>query len=277
MGGSLSKFGRIDLDLDIDVDDGDEPIKPPLSTTTPSFGELDLESIGDIPADDDERPPQPRVSQRARRLPFETPTRESIEVAKLAEEETRIAERAALANALAKSKIDDNDEADQLARRALSKSAPSASGVASRDDRVAAMRDLYVQGNADAALALASRMAVDLEADPEIVIEEPPRGAFGTIDPILGDDADPEEHTAVVEACADSRRLVVMTSRHVPRLLVGAKDIPSLPIDPRAAFLVGHIDGVQSMEEILDVCAMPESEALALFERLRIMGVISFE
>jgi hypothetical protein len=61
----------------------------------------------------------------------------------------------------------------------------------------------------------------------------------------------------------------------VPRVLLPASEISRLPIDPRAAFLLSIVDGVHSMEEILDICAMPEREAIDLLEELRVMGVIS--
>jgi hypothetical protein len=61
----------------------------------------------------------------------------------------------------------------------------------------------------------------------------------------------------------------------VPRVLLSRAEIADLPIDPRSAFVLCHIDGSQTLEEILDVCAMPEADALELLERLRTMGVIA--
>src|SRR5690606_6766712 len=50
--------------------------------------------------------------------------------------------------------------------------------------------------------------------------------------------------------------LTSLTERQgVPRVLVGPDEIAKLPIDHRAGFLLGFIDGMQTMEEILDVCA----------------------
>lgn len=284
MGSSLPKFGQIDLELD--AEPGSKTTASPAPRrATPSFGELDLESIG-APLQDSE----PDVARSAaKRPPKETPTRQSIEAVRLAEEETRIAKAGVVDEAISRSRHPiDADAATRIgsfeaAPPSSRRNAPSSSGVASRDDRVAVMRELYAQGNAEAALVLAAELSSDMDngdvgsSDPDpfgglIPVDEDP---FGGLEPIVVDDDDPQEHTAILEASADSSRLAVMTSRQVPRLLVGPKEISKLPMDPRAAFILGHIDGIQSMEEILDVCAMPEAEAIELIERLRRMGVIS--
>jgi hypothetical protein len=66
-----------------------------------------------------------------------------------------------------------------------------------------------------------------------------------------------------------------MRGPRVPRVLLSRAEIAELPIDPRSAFVLCHIDGRQTLEEILDVCAMPESDALELLGRLQTMGVIA--
>lgn len=279
MAGLLPKFGQIDPELE-----GEPLAEAPVSKRSPSFGEIDMESVGIpsapppafVPEERQQTSTTRRTLHTSSRPPHETPTRQTMEAVKIAAEETRIANAGVLANALRESRVESVGRLSSTTSLERSKTAPSASGVAARDNRVAEMRELYAQGNADAALALASSVADALDAEVQ-----PPPMSFGAIEPIIddaeADDLEAEDHTAIVEACADSSRLVVMTSRHIPRLLVGSKEITGLPIDPRAAFLVGHIDGIQTMEEILDVCAMPESEALALFEKLRVMGVIEID
>ncbi len=105
---------------------------------------------------------------------------------------------------------------------------------------------------------------------------------FGGLEPIYDEEEDFADHTAILDASSpDSGRhaaLTALTSQsRTPRLLITPREISGLPMDPRAAFLLGHVDGKQSMEEILDVCAMPESEALELLDRLRSMGVIAID
>ena len=71
---------------------------------------------------------------------------------------------------------------------------------------------------------------------------------------------------------------LTLTERHsIPRSLKSLAEIARLPIDHRAGFLLAHVDGMQTLEEILDVCAMPAAEALALIANLKEMGVIEFE
>ena len=67
------------------------------------------------------------------------------------------------------------------------------------------------------------------------------------------------------------------TLKAVPRILVGPAEIAELRIDHRAGFLLGVIDGMQTLEEILDVCAMPAAEALEVVKRLVDLGVIAIE
>ena len=276
MGSSLPNFGRIDLELDGEpgTKGGAQPPRRP-----PSFGELDLDAIC-AALDPEPEPSRPLSTKPPLK---ETPTRQSLEAVRLAQEETRIARAGVMEVAIARTA--DPIDADSETRvfedmpPSSRRNAPSASGVASRDDRVAAMRELYAQGEADAALALASELSFDfvpVEPDPFgglIPIDDDPFGGLEVVDE--GDD--PQDHTAVVEASADGSHLARMTSRQVPHLLVGPKDIAKLPMDPRAAFILGHIDGIQSMEEILDICAMPEAEAIELIERLHRMGVISLD
>ena len=47
--------------------------------------------------------------------------------------------------------------------------------------------------------------------------------------------------------------------------------------DPRAAFVLMHVDGLASVEMILDVCAMPEPEALRLLVQMKELGVLRFD
>jgi hypothetical protein len=289
MASSLPEFGSIDLEID---DPAAGPAAAPAQSggpkRAPTFGELDLESIM---GSDYERPKPftPKAPIGETSPPLEKPTRQSIEAVKLAADETRIASATALADAVAQSRrppppgpmVDDecatrigsfHQAVDGLVVEdaPASRNAPSASGVASRDDRVAVMRELYASGNAAEALALAASLELDgAESDPY--------GGLIPIDEQPVDESPSEDHTAIVAASANSRRLAALTSRQVPRLIIDVKEISRLPMDPRAAFILGHIDGIQTMEEILDVCAMPESDALELIEWLRTLNVIALD
>ena len=63
--------------------------------------------------------------------------------------------------------------------------------------------------------------------------------------------------------------------RFVPRVLRSNHEIASMPIDHRGGFLLAHVDGVHTVDELLDVCAMPEDEAVRLIEQLVAIGAIA--
>jgi hypothetical protein len=221
-----------------------------MSGAPSSFGELDLDAIG---LRGSEHPPPPAGV-----------------------EHTRIAVATVLADAIARSAHPHDADASPSSQR----SPPSTSGVAARSrdaDPVRAIRELYAEGRADLALALAEELTSNLEPGSSADDAYGGPGPFEDEDIIVVDDREPDEHTMIIEASADSARLVAMTSRRIPRVLLGPKEIAALPMDPRMGFLLGHVDGVQTMEEILDVCAMPEADALQLLERLRVMGAIAIE
>ena len=89
------------------------------------------------------------------------------------------------------------------------------SDVVPRHDRIDAMRKLYAQGDTDAALAMASKVASDLDA-----WEAPAPLASGDMradprrEPVEG--RHDGMRTAIV-APAGSRRLAALTSQKIPR------------------------------------------------------------
>lgn len=72
--------------------------------------------------------------------------------------------------------------------------------------------------------------------------------------------------------------LLTLTQRQaIPRLLKAPSELSSLPIDHRAGFLLAHMDGIHTMEEIFDICPMPAEEAWGLIQDLERLGVIRVE
>lgn len=174
--------------------------------------------------------------------------------------------------------------------------ASAGSGVAPRADRVAEMRDLYARGETDAALAIAATLEAETLPPPpiegadapdaslyiEVAEEEMDVSAFGGLIPIDEDDLlDEQEMTCVARSTTSlppGPALRSLTERQgIPRMLKAPHEIAALRIDHRAGFLLGMIDGMQTMEEILDVCAMPPGEALELIRSLVDMGVIEID
>jgi hypothetical protein len=144
---------------------------------------------------------------------------------------------------------------------------PQAPRASVLDVRVAAMRELYATGDADAALFVAQAIPASDGPDNAILGDAIANG---------GDDLAPAGHEDMTMQSNAAHKLAALTSyRGVPKMLMRSEVLAALPINHRAGFLIDHIDGVQTMEQILDVCAMPESEALALLKELAAMGVIS--
>jgi len=119
-----------------------------------------------------------------------------------------------------------------------------------REQHIADMRALFAQGMIDQALAIAQGL---LQRDPF--------------------DAYAREY---VTTCLLSM-LGPKGMLRVPVLRVHGNDLAALPLDPRSAFVLMHVDGVSTVEMITEVCAMPEHEALRLIVMMRDMGVITLE
>jgi hypothetical protein len=93
---------------------------------------------------------------------------------------------------------------------------------------------------------------------------------------------DPENNDAL--QCAESCRGVLKqmyTARigaldRVPMVMVPRDQLRWLTIDHRAGFVLSLIDGVSSMEMILDVSGMPELDALRILSELVQQRIISF-
>ncbi|MBS2015157.1 MAG: hypothetical protein JST00_19860 [Deltaproteobacteria bacterium] len=87
-----------------------------------------------------------------------------------------------------------------------------------------------------------------------------------------------------VNACAESCRSVLKkmyTARigpldRVPMVMVARDQLRWLSIDHRAGFVLSLVDGVSSLEMILDVSGMPELDALRILSELAQERIISF-
>jgi predicted Rossmann fold nucleotide-binding protein DprA/Smf involved in DNA uptake len=59
-----------------------------------------------------------------------------------------------------------------------------------------------------------------------------------------------------------------------PQLARPLHELGSAPISPRAAFLLSRIDGLLTIDEILDVCGMPRLEAYRYLCQLYLRGIL---
>jgi len=292
---ALPGFGQVDLDLE----GGPRAASSNEPAPESGFGHLDL----DVGEPDEPLPPSTSRVFNAESRPVRDRS------ASVHDESTRIVSGDALAmvsrppppglhddgSTRAWAEIDSALEAAD--ETSPPRSNQSASGVATRDGRVAAMRELYARGDAAGALALASTLGQDTtfpnhtggsldSPDASIVVEFGEQSisiedAFGGLIPLDDDDeevASPlSSASSTVTSLPPGAQLTLTERQSIPRRLTALADMSKLKIDHRAGFLLAHVDGMQTLEEILDVCAMPAAEALALIANLKALGVIEFE
>lgn len=65
------------------------------------------------------------------------------------------------------------------------------------------------------------------------------------------------------------------SGRTVPKLLKSKAEIAAAPIDHRAGFLLAHVDGVTTVQGLVDVTGMPEEEVDTILDRLRRLGIVA--
>ena len=279
------QFGELDLDLGDGIDDAEAP--PPPSTSR-VFGP----AATGKPAAQESRVQRPARSKK----PTERTVARSISLEDLHprdsvhDESTRVVSGDAL-SAITRPPpaMSDDDAAPPSARSG----GRSASGVASHD-RVAAMRDLYARGDADGALALAASLGESVapgrmadHPDASVVVEFGEQSVdlldpFGGLVPVedalaAGATVRPAAPQVSAPTAPPAAHLTLTERQSIPRLLKSMGEVSKLKIDHRAGFLLAHVDGMQTLEEILDICAMPSAEALSLIATLKDMGVIEFE
>jgi hypothetical protein len=71
--------------------------------------------------------------------------------------------------------------------------------------------------------------------------------------------------------------LTAIDRQRVPRVIIAPSEIGSLPLHPREGFVLAQVDGMQTIDEILDVCAMPAALAIEFLDQLEALGVIQID
>ena len=67
---------------------------------------------------------------------------------------------------------------------------------------------------------------------------------------------------------------VGVAARQIPKVVKTKAEIAEAPIDHRAGFLLAHIDGVTSVQGLVDIAGMPENEVHEILDRLRRLGIV---
>ena len=60
----------------------------------------------------------------------------------------------------------------------------------------------------------------------------------------------------------------------VPVVIMSQEEVLALPIDGRTGFLLARIDGVSTLQTLLDVSSMPAGDAMAIVEELLSLGAV---
>lgn len=68
---------------------------------------------------------------------------------------------------------------------------------------------------------------------------------------------------------------VGVAARQIPKFIKTKAEIAEAPIDHRAGFLLAHIDGVTSVQGLVDIAGMPENEVHEILDRLRRLGIVA--
>jgi hypothetical protein len=136
--------------------------------------------------------------------------------------------------------------------------------------QVAEMRELYARGDVEGALRIASGIVISTKP-----LSIPPPAVRGAKLPVAVNRAMPIAVSLPLDLKRPSAAVLDTGRRIVPRLLFPPTAIIGLPIDHRAGFLLALIDGVQTLDEILDVCPMTVTEALAVLTTLESFGLVA--
>ncbi len=106
-------------------------------------------------------------------------------------------------------------------------------------------------------------------------------GALTIAEAILEDDPNNADAQRYAESCRDvlkqmyAARLGALTQ--IPIVAVPAEQLRWLTLDHRSGFLLSHVDGVSTLEEILDISGMNHLEAMRIIYELLQQKVISLQ
>lgn len=106
-------------------------------------------------------------------------------------------------------------------------------------------------------------------------------GALAIADKLLSQDPDNAAAIACAESCRDTLKKMYAARigrlDRVPVVSVPRDQMRWLSIDHRAGFVLSLIDGVSTVEMVLDVTGMPELDALRILSELVQQRIVSFK
>ncbi|MGZ3454285.1 MAG: hypothetical protein ACXVEF_32060 [Polyangiales bacterium] len=106
-------------------------------------------------------------------------------------------------------------------------------------------------------------------------------GALTIAEALLEDDPQNIDAQRYAESCRDVLKQMYAARlgplEQVPMVAVPAEQLRWLTLDHRSGFLLSHVDGVSTLEEILDISGMPHLEAMRIIYDLLQQKVIVFQ
>ncbi len=106
-------------------------------------------------------------------------------------------------------------------------------------------------------------------------------GALTIAEGILEDDKDNGDAQRYAESCRDVLKQMYAARlgslQQVPVVAIPAEQLRWLTLDHRSGFLLSHVDGVSTLEEILDVSGMNHLEAMRIIYELLQQKVIALQ
>lgn len=137
-----------------------------------------------------------------------------------------------------------------------------------RPDARNVLRRLFSQNESSESGSVAKiaspRVAVQKPPPPDLTLDFPTDEPVSEVRPVT-------PKVGTLSPASDPRA----TLGRIPILLVGAERLLATRLDARAGFLVALIDGVTSVEALLDLSGMSPDETLDLLEDLRRRGIIA--
>ena len=105
------------------------------------------------------------------------------------------------------------------------------------------------------------------------------RAALVVADQILADDPDNKPAKAGRKTCHDELEKLYIARigslEQVPTVAVSPQEIPNLALDHRSGFILALVDGVSTLDMILDMASMPRLDALRVLLELVQHGTLT--
>jgi len=150
------------------------------------------------------------------------------------------------------------------------------------------VRTTTKMGAVDARLIAIARGEIDPEVECDLFVMDDP---FGGLIPVGDDEPAPDEFTGLdddwvleeIDAELDDPATHFVVPPQVipmsatPRLCMRASELVALPLDHRSGFLLSHIDGKRTVENVIDVSHLSPSDSLEAIGSLIALGAITID